>query len=84
MQNHVGNWGLKFLGSQVGFFMGSLEIGAGKTKNDPTSMTTKDLIIGMNLSSSQTNKIVHAWGLGHFGPHLPKHHMLTIYSNAKV
>jgi hypothetical protein len=27
---------------------------------------------------------VHAWGLGHFGPHLPKHHMLTIYSNAKV
>jgi hypothetical protein len=35
--------------------MGSLEVGEGKRKTiDPTSMLASDPMIGMNLSSSQT------------------------------
>jgi hypothetical protein len=45
--------------------MGSLEVSEGKKiKNDPNSMLAVDPIIGMNLSSSQT-ELVQSWGLGH-------------------
>jgi len=36
--------------------MGSLEVNEGG-KNDPISMLTRDPIIGMNLSSSQTELV---------------------------
>jgi hypothetical protein len=50
--------------------MGSLEVSDGKKKRiDPTSMLAADPIIGMNLSSSQT-ELVQSWGLGHSGPTL--------------
>jgi hypothetical protein len=63
----VGSWGFKCLGSQIDLFMGSLEISERKKiKIDPTSMSTVDPIIGMNLSLSQM-KLVQSWGLGHFG-----------------
>jgi hypothetical protein len=32
MQSQVDSWGLKCLGSQIGFFMGSLEVSEGKKK----------------------------------------------------
>jgi len=41
--------------------------GKKKGKKDPTSMPAADPIIGMNLSSSQTER-VQSWGLGHSGP----------------
>jgi len=49
--------------------MGSLGISEGKKKrkSDPTSMPAGDPLIGMNLSSSQT-ELVQSWGLGHSGP----------------
>jgi hypothetical protein len=54
----VGSWGLKCLGSRIIFFMDRLEVSEGKkTKNDPTSMPTPYLIIGMNLSSSQMDLV---------------------------
>jgi hypothetical protein len=46
--------------------MGRLEISEVKKKVDPTSMPGINPIIGMNLSSSQT-ELVQSWGLGHFG-----------------
>jgi hypothetical protein len=48
------------------FFMGSLEASGGENKIDPTSMPGADPIIGMNLSSSQT-ELVQSGGLGHSG-----------------
>jgi len=45
--------------------MGSFEVNEGK-KNDPTLMPIGDIIIGMNLSSSQTESML-SWGLGHSG-----------------
>jgi len=41
--------------------MGSLEVNEGGKKIDPTSMPVVDPIIGMNLSSSQT-ELVQSWG----------------------
>jgi hypothetical protein len=42
--------------------MGSLEVSEGKKRRiDPTSMLAADPIIGMNLSSSQT-ELVQSWG----------------------
>jgi len=45
--------------------MVNLEVNEGK-KNPPTSMPTRDPIIGMNLNSSQM-ELVQSWGLGHSG-----------------
>jgi hypothetical protein len=61
MQNQVDSWGLKCLGSQIGFFMGSLEVSEGKKKSDPTSMPAEDPIIGMN--SKGTGAVVGAGSL---------------------
>ncbi len=44
-----------------------------KKRIDPTSMPTVDLIIGMNLSSSQT-KLVQSWGLVTLALSLPLVH----------
>jgi hypothetical protein len=47
--------------------MDSLEVSEGKkNKMDATSTPAADPIIGMNLSSSQT-ELVQSWGLGHSG-----------------
>jgi hypothetical protein len=60
--------GFEMLGQSKSFiFMGNLEVDEGG-KNDPISMPTKDPIIGMNLSSSQT-ELVQSWGLVHSSPH---------------
>jgi hypothetical protein len=45
--------------------MGNLEVREKKRIN-PTLMHVVDLIIEMNLNSSQT-KLVQSWGLGHSG-----------------
>jgi hypothetical protein len=49
--------------------MGSLEVSEGKKgkRSDRTSMPAGEPIIGMNLSSSQT-ELVQSRGLGHSGP----------------
>jgi hypothetical protein len=49
--------------------MGNLEVSEGKKrrKSDPTSMPAGYPIIGMNLSSSQT-ELLQSWGLSHSGP----------------
>jgi hypothetical protein len=52
----VGSWGLKCLGSIIYFLMGNLEV-RGKKKINPTSMPVIDLIIRMNLNSSQTELV---------------------------
>jgi len=58
--------------------MGGLEVNEGKKKKNPTSILAANPIIGMNLSSSQT-ELMQSWGLGHSGP-LPPHIAIVILS----